>query len=146
LRLYIDRSAAALGSKPDSFFSSIAPSDNVEDALDDVVDGKAQATIIDQAALDAYKRRKPGRFNQLKEIGRSQPFPPLIVAYYDSYLDETTLRRFKAGLLNAVKKDKGEMLLTLSRLSGFEAIPADFSQALEASRKNYPKDIATPMK
>ena len=139
-RLYVDRACQALGAKPDAFFSMIATSENLEDAIDDVVDGKAAATVLDQAAVDAYKRRKPGRFNQLKELTRSQPFPPLVIAHYGTHLDDVTLRRFKDGLLSASRKDKGEMLLTLSHLSGFETIPPDFSHVLEEMRKRYPKD------
>src|SRR5262249_38425125 len=39
LRLFVERQAEALGKKPSSFFSSMQTRENVEDALDDVVDG-----------------------------------------------------------------------------------------------------------
>src|SRR5262249_29423954 len=122
----------------DAFFSKITFPDNVEDALDDVVDGLVQATVIDRAALDAYKRRKPGRFKRLQEVVRSQPFPPTVVAYYNAALGEATLRRFKDGLLGGASKEKGEMLLTLSRLTGFETVSKDFSRVLAETRKAYP--------
>jgi hypothetical protein len=43
LRLFIERQSQGQGKKPEAFFSKIVPSDNVEDALDDVVDGVVQA-------------------------------------------------------------------------------------------------------
>jgi ABC-type phosphate/phosphonate transport system substrate-binding protein len=140
LRLFVERSCEASHQKPAAFFSKITFADNVEDALDDIVDGGGQAIVIDQAGLDAYKQRKPGRFKQLKEVARSQPFPPIVVAYCGSALDENTRGKFKDALLNADRKEKGEMLLTLSRLSAFEAVPEDFAKVLEATRKRYPKE------
>jgi ABC-type phosphate/phosphonate transport system substrate-binding protein len=138
LRLFVDRQSEANGQKADQFFSKITTPDNVEDALDAAVDGKVQAVVADRAALEAYRQRKPGRFKRLKEIAHSQPFPPPVVAYYDSTLDRTTLRRFKDGLLNAAKKETGQMLLTLFRLTGFQEVPDDFNEVLAATRKAYP--------
>jgi ABC-type phosphate/phosphonate transport system substrate-binding protein len=138
LRLFAQRQGEAAGKNGETFFARITSPDNAEDALDDVVDGKVQAAVIDQAALDAYKRRKPGRYRQLKEIVRSQPFPPMVVAYHGSTLDRATLQRFKTGLLNAAGKKKGETLLTLSRLTGFEEVPEDFDRVLAQTRKAYP--------
>jgi ABC-type phosphate/phosphonate transport system substrate-binding protein len=137
LHLFLERQSEGSGEKIDKFFSKISAPDNVEDALDAVVDGKIQAAVVDRAALEAYKQRKPGRFNRLKEIAHSQPFPPPVVVYYDGAIDQTTLNRFKAGLLGAAKKEKGETLLTLFRLTGFETVPNDFDKVLAETRKTY---------
>jgi ABC-type phosphate/phosphonate transport system substrate-binding protein len=144
LRLYLDRQCESLGKKAESFFSTLAPPTNVEDCLDDVIDGKFDAAIIDQAGLDGFKRRKPGRFNQLKEVARSQPFPPVVVAYYGNVLNSTTVQQFKASLLGAARKEKGELLLSLSRLTAFEAVPDDFPKALAATLKAYPSGEIKP--
>jgi ABC-type phosphate/phosphonate transport system substrate-binding protein len=138
LRVFVEQQSEAAGKNHEAFFSKIISVDNVEDALDDVVDGTSQATVVDRAALEAYMRRKPGRYKQLREVARSQPFPPLVVAYHGSALDQATLQRFKDGLLNAVNKKKGETLLTLSRLTAFEAVPEDFGRVLAETRKAYP--------
>ena len=138
LRLFVDKECQALGKKPDAFFSKVIPPESIEDALDDVVDGKVDAAAVDRAALEAYKRRKPGRFKQLKPLAQSKPFPPAIVAWYDKGLDEETLRQFRKGLLDANKKEKGRTMLTLFRLTRFEPPPADFDKALARTRKAYP--------
>jgi ABC-type phosphate/phosphonate transport system substrate-binding protein len=140
LRLYVDRQAQAQGKKADDFFSKITSKETVEEALDDVVDGVMQAAAIDKAGLDGFKRRKPGRFNQLKEVAQSQPFPPVVVAYTEKSLDEATVRRFRDGLLNASRKEKGRTMLTLFRMTGFESVPADFDKVLADTRKNYPPE------
>jgi ABC-type phosphate/phosphonate transport system substrate-binding protein len=80
LSLFIERQSAVYGEHADKFFSKVTTPDNVEDALDAVVGRKVQAVVIDRAALEAYKQRKPGRFNRLKELTHSQPFPPGVVA------------------------------------------------------------------
>jgi ABC-type phosphate/phosphonate transport system substrate-binding protein len=140
VRLFVERQAQAAGKKPDAFFSKITAPDNIEDALDDVVDGTVQATVVDRAGLETYKRRKPGRFEQLKELTRSVAFPPTVIAYYDTALDTTTIRRFREGLMGANRKEKGQTLLTFFRLTGFEGIPKDFDQVVSENRKAYPPD------
>jgi hypothetical protein len=101
-----------------------------------------QAAIADRAALEAYKRRKPGRFNQLREAVKSPPFPPPLVAFCDGALDEATLGRFRDGLLRASKTDRGQTTLTLFRLTGFDLVPSDFGNVLAETRKAYPPPSA----
>src|SRR5262249_22687640 len=110
LHKYLDRQTEILGKTPATFFSKIERPENAEDALDDVVDGMVQAAVTDRAALDAYKRRKPGRFRQLKEVARSESFPPPLVAYHDGALDAATLRRFRDGLLRASRTERGRTM------------------------------------
>ncbi len=138
LNLFLDRQSQARGKKTDGFFSKVQSSPNIEEALDDVVDGKVQAAAVDRAGLEAYKRRKPGRFNQLKPVAHSPPFPPPVVAYYDNALDNATRERFIDGLVSANKKDTGSMLLTMFRLTSFEKVPPDFEQVLAEVRKAFP--------
>jgi ABC-type phosphate/phosphonate transport system substrate-binding protein len=141
LRLFIERACAAQGKKPEEFFAKIKSPENFETALDEVVDGTLQAVVADRAALEGYKRRKPGRFRQLREVDKSQPLPPTVIAYYDSVLDEATLKRFRDGLLNASRTEKGETMLTYFRLTGFETVPSDFARVLAQSRKDYPPTL-----
>jgi ABC-type phosphate/phosphonate transport system substrate-binding protein len=138
LNLYVEHECKAAGHKPEAFFSKISSVESVEDALENVVDGAVQAAVADQAALDAYQRRKPGRFKKLKEVGRSQPFPPTVVAYGNMGLEQSTLKRFQEGLLGAHSKEKGQTILTLFRTSAFESIPEDFGKVLAETRKTYP--------
>jgi ABC-type phosphate/phosphonate transport system substrate-binding protein len=142
LRLYVERQSEAHGKKAEDYFSSITSPDNVEDAFDDVVDGNVKVIVVDGVALEAYKRRKPGRFKRLMELTRSQPFPPGVVAYYGSVLDEATLRRFKDGLIGASRKEKGQTLLTLSKLTSFEAAPDELERVLVQTRTAYPPTSA----
>jgi ABC-type phosphate/phosphonate transport system substrate-binding protein len=136
LRLYLDSQTKGKGI--DGFFSKVTTQQGVEDALDDVVDGVVQAAAIDRAALEAYKQRKPGRFDKLKKVAESAPFPPAVIAYYDKVLDDATLKTFKDGLLGANKTEKGKAVLTEFHLTGFDAVPDDFAKVLADTRKEYP--------
>jgi len=138
LQKYVDHLTQAGGKAPDKFFSKVTTQENIEDALDDVVDGMVQGAVVEQAGLEAFKRRKPGRFSRLKDIDHSPPLPPVIVAYYDKVLSDDTLKAFREGLLGASKKEKGQTLLTLFHLTGFEPVPDDFPQVLVQSRKTFP--------
>lgn len=138
LKLFVDRECEANKKKTATFFSKVTTPESIEDALDDVVDGVVQATVVDQAALVAYKRRKPGRFKQIKEVAHSQAFPAPLIAYYGKVLDEATRTRLKDGLLGASKKEKGQTMLTLFHLTAFEPVPENFGKVLAETRKNYP--------
>ncbi len=143
LNLFVERQSQAQGKDLKGFFSKVVSPGNYEDALDDVVDGVVQAAVVDRSALEGYKRRKPARFNQLKDVARSQPFPPGVIVYQDGVLDQTTLQRFRDGLLNAAKKEKGRTLLTYFHLTGFADVPGDFDQVLARTLKDYPPPHGT---
>jgi ABC-type phosphate/phosphonate transport system substrate-binding protein len=142
LRLFVERESQARGAEPDAFFSKISSPQNVEDCLDDVVDGTVQAAVVDHAALEAYKRRKPGRFNKLKGVAKSRPLPPIVVAFCDNVLDEPTVRRFREGLVESRNKERGRMMLTVFRLTAFEVAPNNFEKVLAETRKAYPSPKA----
>jgi ABC-type phosphate/phosphonate transport system substrate-binding protein len=144
LRLFVERDCKERGKSLENFFSKITTPDNFEEPLDDVVDGKLQAVVADRAALEGFKRLKPGRFAQLKNVAQSQPFPPPTIGYCDHVLDKATLDKFRRGLLDARKKERGQTMLTLFKLTAFESVPADFGKVLTQTRKNYPPDQASP--
>jgi hypothetical protein len=50
------------------------------------------------------------------------------------------VQRFRTGLVRASRKERGQTLLTLFRLTGFATTPKDFSQALDAARKAFPPE------
>jgi len=137
-RVYVDQQCQANGKKMDTFFSKITKPDNVEDALDDVVDGVVNATVVERTALEAFKRRKPGRFKQLIEVAHSEEVLPPVIGYHEGGLDKATLDRFRDGLIAANKKERGRTLLTLFRLTGFEAVPEDFDKVAGVTRKAFP--------
>jgi ABC-type phosphate/phosphonate transport system substrate-binding protein len=142
LHLFVERQAQARGKKLGEFFSRMSSPSNVEDALDDVVEGVVQAAVVDRVALDAYKRRKPGRFSKLKPLAQTQRFPPPLVAFAEGTLDQATLQRFRDGLLNARRKERGQRLLNLFKLTSFEGPTPELDRLLEETRKAYPPPSA----
>jgi ABC-type phosphate/phosphonate transport system substrate-binding protein len=59
--LFADKCCDASHKRAAQFFSRVSTPPNAEEALDDVVDKEATATIVDAVAFDSFKRRKPGR-------------------------------------------------------------------------------------
>jgi ABC-type phosphate/phosphonate transport system substrate-binding protein len=142
--LFLERHCQECAKKtPQSFFAKVANPPNAEDALDDVVEGQVDATVVDGLALECYRRRKPGRFAKLKVVESSETFPAAVVAYCPGCLDDTTLNRFRTGLLGASKSMLGKQLLTLWKLTGFEPVPDDYEQTLAAIAKAYPPPAET---
>jgi ABC-type phosphate/phosphonate transport system substrate-binding protein len=138
LKLFVERQCEANGKKMAAFFSKVSTPKSIEDGLDDVVDGIVTTIVVDRAALEAFKRRKSVRSKQLKEIARSEPIAPPVVAYQDGSLTEANVQRFRKGLLEASGKERATMMLNMSRLTGFEEVPEDFPKVLARTRKAYP--------
>jgi ABC-type phosphate/phosphonate transport system substrate-binding protein len=138
VHLFVEREAQAHGKDLKTFFSKVDSPKNVEDALDDAVDGVVDAAAVDLVSLQAYKRLKPARFARLRELVKSPPFPPPTVVYEEGGLDDATLKRFRDGLIDAKNKEQGKTLLTLYKLTAFEKIPDKFEQVLQDTLKRYP--------
>jgi ABC-type phosphate/phosphonate transport system substrate-binding protein len=138
-RLFVERKCR-IGSDPwQRFFSQVKTPANTEEALDDVVDGTVTAAIVDGVGLRCYQQRKPGRFAKLKEIHKSERFPPAVVAYHAGALDEAALRSFRDGMIHANEQVLGRHVLTLWRITGFEKVPDDYEQTLATTLKAYPR-------
>jgi ABC-type phosphate/phosphonate transport system substrate-binding protein len=138
LRLFVDRHCRVNDKKAEEFFSKVTISTNVEEVMDALVDGTEQVVVVDRVGAEAYKRRKPGRYAQLKELMRSEPLLPALVAYHEGSVDAATLGRLRDGLVNAGKKKQGQRLLDLFRLTGFQAPPKDFDTVMAEALKANP--------
>jgi ABC-type phosphate/phosphonate transport system substrate-binding protein len=136
--LFLERFCQNSGRCMKEYFAQVLKPATAEDALDDVVDGTVQAVLVDSVSLQCYKKRKPGRFAQLKEIEKSCVFPATVVAYRAGAVDKETLRRFQEGMTNAGKSAYGRQLMTLWKMTNFESVPDDFDQILKDIAKAYP--------
>ncbi len=137
-RLFLDKYCKKEGHEPKHFFGKITIPGNPEDALDKVYEEEVQATVVDNVALESYKRRKPGRFEQLQPMLISEIFPAGVVAYHPGAIDAEALRRFREGMSAANQSALGRQLMTLWKLTAFEPIPADYEKTLTDIAKAYP--------
>jgi ABC-type phosphate/phosphonate transport system substrate-binding protein len=140
--LFIERRCQDAGDSPAKFFAQLTTPADFEDALDGVVDGTVQATLVDGAALDTYAQRKPGRAARLSTLIESETFPPAVVACNPSNLDEATQRRFRDGMINSAQTRKGQQLLTICRITGFDRTPDGYDRDLQTILKAYPPTAA----
>jgi hypothetical protein len=60
------------------------------------------------------------------------------MVYEEGTLDDATLKSFRDGLINAKNKEQGKLLLTLYKLTGFEAVPKDFESVVHETFKRFP--------
>jgi ABC-type phosphate/phosphonate transport system substrate-binding protein len=139
--LFVERHCRDAGLESSRFFARIARPANVEDALDDLIDGAVQAAVVDSVGLDAYQRRKPGRFAKLKDLGKSESFPDTVIAFHGKALAERTQRIVRDALLKSGKESSGRRVLVLWMLTAFEPVPSDFDRALSDIRKAYPETL-----
>jgi len=136
--VFLQSCCAQEGVKPAEFFAPVARPANLELALDDVVTGKAEATVVDCVALEWYKKQKPGCFAWLKVLKESEDFPAGVIAYHPCGLDKADAQRVATALTNAQKTVQGKELLTTLRLTAFEPVPDDYEQVLTNIVKCYP--------
>jgi ABC-type phosphate/phosphonate transport system substrate-binding protein len=136
--LFLEHRCRICGYSPPSYFAKTTNPANAVDALDDVVDGIAQVTVVDAVALNWFEQQKPGRFAKLRILQTSEPFPCGAIVYRPGIIDEATLEKFRSGMINANKTILGRELLTLWHLSGFEPVPPDYEQTLAEIVKVYP--------
>jgi ABC-type phosphate/phosphonate transport system substrate-binding protein len=137
-RLFVAAQGRVAGQDPGALLGHIDTFEDAETPLDDVVDETDQAAVVDRLSLEAYERRKPGRFARLKMLSESKPMPPALIAYYDGNLDPATVTRLRNDLIKAREQEQGEHLLMLFRLTSFAAPSPDFERVLADTRKIYP--------
>jgi ABC-type phosphate/phosphonate transport system substrate-binding protein len=123
---------------PKNYFSSLAHPANAEVGLDELADGKVQAVIVDNVALDAYKERKPARFAKLKPVQESEKFPSAVIAYRNGTLNSNTVKLFQESLLKGQNTALGRQLLTLWKMTSLERVPVEFEDSLAKILKAYP--------
>ena len=137
-RLFLERRCCPSGDCPEKFFAKVIGSSNAVDALDDVVDDDAQGVVVDEVVYEAYRKNKPGRAAKLKTVQQSEPFPCAVIAYQPGVLSDRILDAFRDGLIAARENPKAQTLLRANRVTGFEAIPADYEKSLREIAKAYP--------
>jgi ABC-type phosphate/phosphonate transport system substrate-binding protein len=136
--LYMERTLKTPSQDFAKFFGAVTRPATTEEALDDVVDGVVEATVVDEVGLECYARRKPARAARLRNLEKSCVFPAAVVAYHAGSVDDATLKKFQTGMQNANKSAFGRQLLTLWQITGFDNIPEDFQQNLLDIGRAYP--------
>lgn len=136
---YLTRKVEAAGSTMSAMFGAPVATTSIEDGLDDVVDGKADAALVDRAALRAFERRKPSRAAKLKPLLESAPLPPCVLAVCAGKLDDEAANKVKTGLTTAHQSEAGTRLLRQLRIQRFDAPSSDFDKLIaEAARQVAP--------
>ncbi|MFO0811961.1 MAG: PhnD/SsuA/transferrin family substrate-binding protein [Gemmatales bacterium] len=128
----------ALGQSAEKAFK-LVKSGNVDDTLEEVLDGKARGAIVTGAGMEVFRERKPGRFKKLKVVFESPDLPPTTVMYNDKVTDKAALARFKDALIKSNEKPEGNRVLTLYKLKGFEPFPEGFEKKAAEMGKAYPQ-------
>ena len=139
-RLVLDRLSAAAGKKtPAMFFGSIVKSSAQAMALDGVARGTADATVVESTGLDFYKDVKGPVFEKnLRVLYESMVFPPAVIAYKKGGVEETTLKRFRDGLVKAHTIPQGRDLMKTWKIDGLELATDVYAKRVAELLKTYP--------
>jgi ABC-type phosphate/phosphonate transport system substrate-binding protein len=137
-RIYCERRCIKPGVAVEKFYKKIDAPFECEDALDDVVDGVVAAVVVDAAALEEFRKDKPGRGRRLRTLAESEAFPCSVIAYHEGGLSPNQLRKLRSGLLNAPSTARGRETLKTLRLTAFETPGRSFSAQMKAIAQAYP--------
>jgi len=137
-RAFLHKLCKEVGVAAGEWFAPPIESKSAEDALDDVADGKAKATVASRVAWTLFERRKPGRAARLRVLAESDPFPPAVVACVKGKLDADTLKKFRSGMSTAHQSERGGRLMGQIRIERFAPVPSDFADRMAAIAKAYP--------
>jgi ABC-type phosphate/phosphonate transport system substrate-binding protein len=139
IQLFLNKGCNACGqADPCKHFQKVTRPESLVDALDHVLLGEIQATVVDDLGLEHYKDLKPGCFKRLKVIAKSEDFPTGVIAYRENGLDKETLAKFRQGMINAKNDTEARELMALFQLTGFEDVPANFADTLATIVRAYP--------
>jgi ABC-type phosphate/phosphonate transport system substrate-binding protein len=140
--VFLSRKCVPASSTPKKFFKKIALAGDVEEALDEVVDGNAQVALVDGLAWASYRKAKAGCAKRLRVLLESEPFPCAVIACQKGRFEPERVQRFRDGLVGAGSSPRGRQLLNFLRITGFEAVPADHDRLLNSIVKSYPPPAA----
>jgi ABC-type phosphate/phosphonate transport system substrate-binding protein len=137
-KVFLERRCLPASVPAAKFYKKVVTSADVEEALDDVVDGNAQAALVDGLAWASYRKAKAGCAGRLRVLLVSETFPCGIIACQKDRFDADRVQRFRAGLIGARDSARGRQLLEFLRLTGFEAVPASYERLIASVVKSYP--------
>jgi ABC-type phosphate/phosphonate transport system substrate-binding protein len=138
---YIEKTRAGLPA--DSVKLVLKPTITGEEALNGVAGGEMGAVLIEVAALKAYSHLQPGASKQIREVVRSERFPPTVIAYKPGgKATAAMISKVRSGMINAEKSPQGRTLMMLWNLKGFAEVPVDYEAQLRTILKSYPVPAA----
>lgn len=140
-RLFLSRRLHGIGHHQDKFFSSETTPVNIATALEDVMAGKVQATVVDGAAWENFKWLNPAKASKLRSLIQSEFFPTGVIAYKEGNVAEKDLKKFRDGLTSAHQRPEGLQLMMLWKMNRFDVVPADYPQLLADTVRAYPPPI-----
>ncbi len=141
-KVFLRRKCVPAGTPPNRFYKKIVRSGDTEEALDDVVDGKVQAALVDGLAWNSYCKAKAGCARRLRVLLESEPFPCGIIACQQGRFPPQRVQRFRDGLIAAHATRRGKQLMEFLRLTGFEAVPTDYDRLLDRIVRAYPPPVS----
>ena len=137
-RIFAERRLVGEGKTMDKWFAKVATPRTAQDALDDLAENYVQAAVVDDVELEAFRKRFPKTAAKLRVLKESERFPCGVIAYRPGGVNEDTLKSLREGMIVANSNERGRKLLDLSRITGFEEIPADYEKNLADILKAYP--------
>ncbi|MBA4065933.1 MAG: hypothetical protein C0501_19885 [Isosphaera sp.] len=135
--MFLDHLRAGL---PDGCCAAAKPvaGSTPQDALAEVANGGAEATVVDISALIALRNQLPACHKRLRVLAESEPLPPAVVVYRNGALTPQQAEKLRKGLVDSVNTPVGRTFAMFWQLKGFEDVTAGYNGLVERSVKAYP--------
>jgi len=142
-RVYLDQQCSDNAQQGALAFFKVSRSNSQIAATDKVVNGKADAVVLDTITLEYYKDIKGPTFAKyLRVLQQSEAFPSPVIAYKQGNLDAATIKKFHDGLANAHTTPDGIAMMKMWQIDRFQPLPGDYSKSLAATLKLFPLPAA----
>lgn len=127
----------------ESGFCQFEEARNTDESLDLVVDGHAAAVVIDGAAFEGFRERKPGRAKRLRVLDDSPSFPTAAIVHKPGVLQPGETQRLRENLLTVHERPLGKQLLMFWKLSQFVNASPEYHLVVKDILKDFPKPLPT---
>jgi len=140
--LFLDKTLRDAGQEPAGFLTRAAADANADGVIEAVLEGEAEAAVVDGVAWDVYRARKPGRAARLCILKESCHFPTTAIIYAAGATGDRELaRKVRDGLTTAHDRPGGMQRLVLLRITRFMTVPDEYEQVVTEALKEFPKPV-----
>jgi len=142
--VYLHHAIVKKEGNPKSFFKQAITTANADEGIEGIIDGQADAILLDFDSWKGFLERKPGRSKKLRVLDQSCDFPTPVILYQKNCWSKVELLMLEVALCMAHEKPYSRQLFNFWGISRFVPCGARYRRAVEGVLHEMP-DTITPV-
>ncbi|MFT3880746.1 MAG: PhnD/SsuA/transferrin family substrate-binding protein [Gemmatales bacterium] len=139
--VYLHHALEKSGAKPKGFFKATNTPANSDEGIESVIEGKADAILLDFDSWKVYQERKPERSKKLRIIDQSCDFPTSVVLYQKGCWGKAEILILELALCSAHEKPYSRQLFNCWGISKFVPCGARYRRITDNILAEIPRPI-----